>query len=184
MTISYGLAIRACLGCHQHTDHCSRGRAGTILSRIFGSSRSCRDGRSPRAAAFLWRVTQRSNAFGKVECAQREATRAFALPIKRVISLSHSDARAHVCKSWWSRHPNVRATLARCVCLPPLEQMRSKRMPQRVRRNRLCDLCSQRRALHQLLNAAHIQMMPPDLFRPGIFREIRRRSCNSRRQIR
>jgi hypothetical protein len=24
-TISYGLAIRACLGCHQHNDHCSRG---------------------------------------------------------------------------------------------------------------------------------------------------------------
>jgi hypothetical protein len=32
---------------------------------------------------FYGGVTQRSNAFGKVECAQREATRAFALPIKR-----------------------------------------------------------------------------------------------------
>ena len=56
----------------------------------------------------------------------------------------------------------------------PFEQMRGERMPERVRRNRLCDLRSQRRAPHELLHAVHIQMMPPDFLCPGIFREIRR----------
>ena len=36
-----------------------------------------------------------------------------------VISPPRLGARAHVCKSWWSRHPNVRAALALCVCLRP-----------------------------------------------------------------
>ena len=52
------------------------------------------------------------------------------------------------------------------------EQMGGERMPERVRCNRLGELCPQRCSSHELLDAVHLQMMPPDLGGLRVLREI------------
>ncbi len=172
-TISYELAIRACLGCHKYTDHCSpvcrnnsladhwfeqelsrcsltksgsffmagpaKGRMRSETLSVSPGNRSIRllnrssSPRHPNAPAVLYTVrmrplgqmrgaTRASAIVNRESRVCRQATAGqpeYLLTHQAVIVPPRSDAQAHAYKSSSSKHPNVRAALALCVCLRP-----------------------------------------------------------------